>query len=225
MENERPISTHISSSDPDNDELKTLIHDCFYMPWLTGDFLTDFAPELVGSYLIDLEKPNAGIRGIVPVDIWRRATGNVFIVQAAQPVAVNVCIETYPNFKKLDLSKDGASHFLYLLNSTYYDLSFTSAPDEEDPMVIINLDISNTFGTLCARLVLDHLSGKVSRDYSCGINTDTDFETTVHELKVYFGFFRLQRTCETILRFFSYDGVTNYVDSKEIVRTGGLQGD
>ncbi len=55
------------SSDPDNDELKALIHDCFYMPWLTGAFLPDFAPELAGSYLIALEKPNGGIRGIAPV--------------------------------------------------------------------------------------------------------------------------------------------------------------
>jgi hypothetical protein len=60
-------------------------------------------------------------------------------------------------------------------------------------MVIINLDISNAFGTLCARLVLDDLSGKASRDYACGINADADFETAVHELKAYFVFFRLQR--------------------------------
>jgi hypothetical protein len=168
------------SSDPDNDELKALIHDCFYMPWLAGAFLPDFAPELAGSYLIALEKPNGGIRGIAPVDIWRRATGNA-IVQAIQPVAAKVIIETYPNFKQLALPKDGTSHFLYLLNSAYYDSSFTSAPDAEDPMVIINLDISIVFGTLCARLVLDVLSGKASRDYACGINADADFETAVHE--------------------------------------------
>jgi len=119
------------------------------------------------------------------------------------------------------LSKDGASHFLYLLNSAYYDPSFTSAPDAEDPMVIINLDISNAFGTLCARLVLDFLSGKASRDYACGINADADFETAVHELKAYFGVFRLQRTCEAILRFYSYNGATNYIRC----RTGGLQED
>jgi hypothetical protein len=88
-------------------------------------------------------------------------------------------------------------------------------------VIIINLDISNAFGTLCDRLVLDHLSDKVDRDYVCVINTDADFETTVHELKSYFGFFRLQRTSETILRFYSYDGGTNYVRC----RTCGLQGD
>ena len=103
------------SSDLDNDELKTLIHDWFYIPWLTGAFLPDFAPEWAGSYLI-AEKANGGIRGIAPVDIWRRATVNA-IVQAVQQVADKVCIETYPNFKQIALSKDGASHFLYLLNS------------------------------------------------------------------------------------------------------------
>jgi hypothetical protein len=88
-------------------------------------------------------------------------------------------------------------------------------------MVIIDLDISNVFGTLPTRLVLDHLSVKDSRDCVCWINTDSDFETVVHELKASFGFFRLQSTCETILRFYSYDGSTNYVRC----RTGGLQGD
>ena len=33
-------------------------------------------------------------------------------------------------------------------------------------MVIVKLDISNTFGSLCARLVFDVLSGKASRDYA-----------------------------------------------------------
>ena len=59
--------------------------------------------------------------------------------------------------------------------------------------------------------------------YVCDINTDTDFETSVHALKAYFGFFRLQSTCETILRFYSYDGTTNYFGVRW--RTGGLQGD
>ena len=88
-------------------------------------------------------------------------------------------------------------------------------------MVIMKLDISNAFGSLCARLVLDVLSGKASRDYACGIKVDEDFETAVHELRAYFGFFKLARTCESILRFYSYDGATNYMKCK----TGGLQGD
>jgi hypothetical protein len=178
------------SSDPDNDDIKVLVYDCLYLPWLKGDFLPEFAPEYTGSYLIALQKPSGGIRGIAPVDIWRRATGNA-IVQATQKRVAKTCIETYSNFKQLALSKDGASHCLYFLNAAYADPDFTSVEDAEDPMVFMQLDIKNAFGSLCARLVLDVLSGKASRDYSCGIKVDEAFETAVHELRAYFGFLSL----------------------------------
>ncbi len=72
------------SSDPDNEDfIMELVYDCLYLPWLKGDFLPEFAPEYTGSYLIALQKPSGDIRGIAPVDIWRRATGNA-IVQATQ---------------------------------------------------------------------------------------------------------------------------------------------
>ena len=57
-------------------------------------------------------------------------------------------------------------------------------------MVIVKLDISNAFGSRCARLVLDVLFGKSSRDYECGIKVDENFETTVYELRAYFGFYQ-----------------------------------
>jgi hypothetical protein len=125
-------------------------------------------------------------------------------------------METYSNFKQLALSKDGASHCLYFLNVAYADPAFTSAEDAEDPMVFMQLDIKNVFGSLCARLVLDVLSGKTSRDYSCGIKVDEAFETAVHELRAYFGFFKFARACESVLRFYSYDGATNYLKLKTV---------
>ena len=62
--------------------------------------------------------------------------------------------------------------------------------------MIAKLDISNVFGSLCGRLVLDVLSGKTSRDYACVIKVDEEFETIVYELRAYFGFSKLARTCE-----------------------------
>jgi hypothetical protein len=181
--------------------------------------MPEFAPEWAGSYFIALQKAS-GIRGIAPVDIWRRAMGNA-IVQTTQQTTDKTCIDTYTNFKQLTLSKDGVSHCLYFLNAAYSDPVFTSTEDEADPMVIVKLDISNAFGSLCARLVLDVLSDKASRDYACDIKIDEEFETTVHELRTYFGCFKVTHTCETILHYYSYDGATNYVKCK----TGGLQGD
>ena len=84
------------SSDPDNDDIKELVYDCLYLPWLKGEF------------------------DIAPVDIWRRAMGNA-IVQATQQTATKTSIDTYINFKQLALSKDGVSHCLYFLNAAYSD--------------------------------------------------------------------------------------------------------
>ena len=67
--------------------------------------------------------------------------------------------------------------------------------------------------------MLDVLSGKASRDYACGIKIDEEFVTAVYELRAYFGFFKLARTCESILRFYSYDGATNYLKLKTAVDT------
>ena len=44
-------------ADPEYDEVKSLVHECFYMLWVTGAFLPEFAPEWAGSYLIALQKP------------------------------------------------------------------------------------------------------------------------------------------------------------------------
>jgi len=124
------------SSDPNNGDLKELVYDCLYLPWSKGQFLPDFAPEYSGSYLIPFQKPIGGIRGIAPVDIWRRTMGNA-IVQATQKTVAKKCVETYENFKEMALSKNGASHCLYLLNAAYSDPAFTSAEDAEHPMVIM----------------------------------------------------------------------------------------
>jgi hypothetical protein len=57
-------------------------------------------------------------------------------------------------------------------------------------MMVMKLDTKNAFDSLDARLVLDVLFGKVSRDYECGMKSGEDFETAVHELRAYFGFFK-----------------------------------
>jgi hypothetical protein len=91
----------------------------------------------------------------------------------------------------------------------------------DNNLTIINLDITNVFDTLRTRLVLDVLGDKDSRDYTCVINVDEDFETVVYEVWSHCVFFKLARACETIFRFYSYDGVTDYGK----YRTWGIQGD
>ena len=33
------------SSDPENEAIKELVYDCLYLPWLKGEFISEFAPE------------------------------------------------------------------------------------------------------------------------------------------------------------------------------------
>jgi hypothetical protein len=163
-----------------------------YFPEFTSTYFPVFRRICSGTHWVLPDcttKTERGIRGIVPVDIWRRVTGNA-IVRATQQITAKTCTDTYSNFKQLALSKDGVSHCLYFLDTAYNDPSFTSEEDSQDPMVIMKFDTKNAFGSssLDARLVLDVLSGKVSRDYECGIKSGEDFETAVHELRTYFGF-------------------------------------
>jgi hypothetical protein len=205
------------SSDPDNED-KVLVYDYLYIPWLKNQFLPEFAPEYTDSYLIALQKPSGGIRGIASVDLWRRTTGNT-TVRETQQISVKTCIDTYSNFKQLVLSKDGDSHCLYFLNAPYYDPSFTSAEDADDPMVIntliMKVDTKNVFGSLVIRLVLDVLSGKASRDYECGIKLGEDFETTVHELRVRTQYMSANITLTSQERFLSVQHIHVDNDTSE----------
>ena len=45
------------SSDPEYEDLKELVYDCLYIPWLKGDFMPEFAAEWAGSYLMHWKKP------------------------------------------------------------------------------------------------------------------------------------------------------------------------
>ena len=57
--------------------------------------------------------------------------------------------------------------------------------DPSDPDIIIKLDISNAFNVLCRSLTLDILEGKVSCDYTCGLQEGDNIETVCeHQEKV-----------------------------------------
>jgi hypothetical protein len=172
------------------------------MPWLTGDFLPEFAPELASSFLLALEKPNGDIRDISPVDIFRRAQGHA-IVQAVQPLAAKTRINSYSSFKQLALSKDDASHFLYLLNDACYDPAFISAADADDRPY--------SDSKSCHHERIWHFMPDTRPGCPC--------RQSVSQLRM--GHQTLMGTCETILRFYSYDGTDKYIKC----RTRGLPGD
>jgi hypothetical protein len=69
--------------------------------------------------------------------------------------------------------------------------------------VIIKIDVSNAFNTTDRVLTLDMISGRVSRDYACGIK-EGDVIDTVDSLTNLFGYFKAMCPCHAKLRYFDY---------------------
>jgi hypothetical protein len=64
------------------------------------------------------------------------------------------------------------------------------------------------------------ISGRVSRDYACGIK-EGDVIVTVDSLTILFDYFKAMRGCHSKLRYFDWDGQVHLVKGK----TGGQEGD
>ena len=90
--------------------------------------------------------------------------------------------------------------------------------------MIIKIDISNVFNTTCRTLTLDRtldvLSGRVSRDYACGLKKG-DVIPTCENLSNLFCYLKTMRTCHVKVRYFDWDGQVQLAKDK----TGGQQGD
>ena len=125
---------------PDNEDLKVLVYDCFYILWLKGDFLPEFAPEYTvsvcliwSSYKNRVEESTTLLR----LTSWDGSQDMLlFKPHNKQPSKrVSTLIQTSKSWF-CQKQKDGTSHCLYFLNPSYSDLAFTSVEDVEDPMVI-----------------------------------------------------------------------------------------
>ena len=114
-----------------------------------------------------LQKQDGDIRPILWGEIWRRCFTSLTV--NATPVhneEAKLFTSTYDNFIQTAGIRDGASHWAKIL-SVFNENLDTSDPN--DPEVIIKIDTSNVFNTTCRALTLDVLSGRDSRDYTCGL--------------------------------------------------------
>jgi hypothetical protein len=109
------------------------------------------------------------------------------------------------------------SHLRKILSVFYDNLDIS---DPNDPDVIIKIDVSNVFNTTDRDLTLDMISGRDSRDYTCGLEGG-DVIPTVNTLSNLFGYFKVMSTCHSKLRYFDWDGQVHLAKGK----TSGQPGD
>ncbi len=81
---------------------------------------------------------------------------------------------SYDNFIQTTGIRDGVSHCAKTLTCFYDNLDVS---DPTDPEVIIQINVVNVFNSTNRGLTLDVLSGRVSRDYVCGLKQGDDIPT------------------------------------------------
>jgi hypothetical protein len=197
----------------DNTELHNLIRRRLILTYLTGSFHSSFIEEYAGGLLMALQKPDGGIRPILCGEVWRHCFASLPV--NATPIhneTAKLFTSSYDNFIQTAGIRDGASHCAKIL-SVFYDNLDTSDPN--DPDVIITFDVSIAFNTTDRTLTLDMMSGRVSRDYACGIK-EGDVIGTVDSLTNLFGYFKAMHGCHSKLRYFDWDGQVHLAKGKTV---------
>jgi len=126
------------------------------MPFILGDFFPRHSEEVAGGKYFALVKPNAdgapfqnaggasvdaNVRGIVIGSTWRRCSASLAVDESSLAVA-DYLLGQNDNFLQLAGHKDGATRCtqivqLLLANHVEHDVS--------DPLVAVQLDVSNAF--------------------------------------------------------------------------------
>ena len=101
---------HVLCSFKNNDsELHQLIIDELVLPYVMGDFLPQFLPELAGGLLFAILEKDGGIRPILYGSIWRRCAARL-INNYTRNAAQKYFTTTYPNFMQCAVGlEDGAT--------------------------------------------------------------------------------------------------------------------
>jgi len=136
--------------------------------------------------------PNAGgtsvdanVRGIVISSTWRRCSDSLAVDGSSLAVA-DYLLGQYDNFQQFAGQKDGVTRCaqivqLLLANNVNHDVS--------DPLVAVQLDVSNAFCSVARQPQFDVLAGKASRPYDNGRVQVGDKLPTPRTLDKYWGYF------------------------------------
>jgi len=205
------------------------------MPFVIGDFFPGHSEEVTGGKYFALVKPNAdgapipnaggapvdaNVRGIVIGSNWRRCSASRAVAESSLDVA-DYLLGQYNNFLQFAGQKDGATRCaqimqLLLTNHVNYDVS--------DPLVVVQLDASNTSCSVSRQPQFNVLSGKASRQYDDGRVQVSDELPRPRTLDKYWGYFLSMQGNASTMRFSDNQGVTHHLPcSKEEQQGDGLR--
>ena len=195
-----------------DDELHQLIIDELIFPYIMGEFLPQFLPELAGGLLFAFLKKTGGLRPLLCGSIWRRCAARL-VSDCTREASHKYFTTTYPNFMQCAGGlQDGATRC--------HDLP-TEGQDPDDPIAFINTDIAEACQEMCRQTTFDTLSGRATKYYDGGRVQPGDAIPTIAALGPFHGYFRAMRSTASNNRYVDHRGHTHLVEGT----TGGQQGD
>ncbi len=136
-------------------ELHQLIIDELIFPYIMGEFLPQFLPELAGGLLFAFLKKTGGLRPLLCGSVWRRCAARL-VSDCTREASHKYFTTTYPNYMQCAGGlQDGATRCAQLLNMLH-DLP-TEGQDPDDPIAFINTDIVAAFQEMCRQTTFDTL--------------------------------------------------------------------
>ena len=209
---------HIAWMFNDGDEtFHDLIRTQLILPYVKGDFYEGHLEEVAGGKFIALEKLNNSVRPIVIGSTWRRAPASLSVAEVNSDVA-NFLMSTYDNFLQFAGQKDGATRCAQVTQLLAADWDVHA---EENPLVVMQLDIINAFCSVSRQAQFDVLAEKASTSYDNGNVRDGDLLPCAPSLRKYWGYFQSMHANSSTLRFIDHRGQPHHLPCSK----GGQQGD
>jgi hypothetical protein len=197
--------------------LHELIRTQLILLYVTADFYKGHLTEVAGGKFFALEKPNKSLRPIIIGSTWWRALASLSVTEVNSDVAIFLTSK-YNNFMQFAGQKDDATRCAQI---TQLLASDWDAYHADNPLVVIQLDIINTFCSIRRQAQFDVLAEKASTSYDNGHVQDGDSIPCAPSLRKYWGYFQSMQGHDSTLRFNNHKGHSHLLPCSK----GGQQGD
>jgi len=188
-----------------------------YLPNILGDFHAEHLDEIAGGRMFVLKKANNTLRPIVTGSLWRRCAPRLGDVEVRSNVAT-FFMSQYPNFIQFGSESDGATRCAQV---TQLLAAAWAQHSEENPLIMIQLDIVNAYPSADRQAQFDVLAGRASKSYDSRHVHMRDAIPCPSSLRPYWSYFESMQGTASTLHFSDYEGQAHEIACSE----GGQQGD
>jgi len=158
--------------------------------------------EAAGGKFFILETPNDNVRPVVIGSTWQRAPASLCVAEINSDVA-NFLMSTYDNYLRFACQKDGATPCAEL---TQLVASNWEVHAVDDPLVVMQLDIINTFCSVKRQAQFDVLAEMASASCDNGNERDGEMILCAPSLRKYWGYFSQCRVTLRLCVLFTIEG-------------------